>query len=99
MSELPKPAEQPAPLHDVEPGMVLRSTKTNKLLFVTEVGGDKIKGKPITENGELEDPNPDRWIQLDLRVAQSLMVEVKGIDVSRLQGYIKGRVEDVSQVN
>ena len=79
-------------LPDIDPGMVLRSTKTNKLLFVTQVERGKVRGKPITEQGELSDPNPDKWIEIDEVVVRKLMVEVKGLDVSQLQGYIQSRV-------
>jgi hypothetical protein len=80
-------------LPDIDPGMVLRSTKTNKLLFVTQVERGKVRGKPITEQGELSDPkNPDKWIEIDEVVVRKLMVEVKGLDVSKLQGYIQNKV-------
>lgn len=81
-------------LNTIEPGMVLQSTRTNKLLFITEVTNGKVKGKPVNEQGQLTN-EPDRWISVDERIAKKLMIEVKGIDVSHLQGYIEAEVRSI----
>lgn len=91
--KLPEEMIEPDKIHFFEPGMVLRSTKTDKLLFVTQVSHSKIRGKAINQDGELEDPNPDKWIEIDIDIAQKFMVEVADIDVSKLQGYIQKKVE------
>lgn len=78
-----------------EAGAVIKSTLTGRYLFVTHVSEDKIRGKEINEKGELVDPNPDKWHEVETRIAAKHYVEVSGIDVSNIQQHVVGRIGEV----